>query len=173
MDQVTTTHDEAFLLNATQQARGAGHPFPEYAACEAALESAWGLSSLAIKGNNLFGRKQSTPPIYKTLDLPTKEILHGDEITVLAHWVSYPTRADCFFDRVQVLKRLAITHPHYAAALMATDGTTFIREVSQTWSTDPHRADKVLAIYRTHEKLFSTMTSTGTSTSTSSATGGV
>ncbi len=49
---------DEFLSKACAAARSAGHIFPEYAACEAALESGWGMSGLAQKANNLFGQKQ-------------------------------------------------------------------------------------------------------------------
>lgn len=52
-------YQEEFLQQAASAARRAGHIFPEYAACEAALESAWGHSELAREANNLFGQKQA------------------------------------------------------------------------------------------------------------------
>ena len=57
------TFQDDFLRKAAAAASAAGHPFPEYAACEAALESAWGQSGLATRANNLFGQKQSRPPL--------------------------------------------------------------------------------------------------------------
>ena len=71
------TMQDDFLSRAFEAARGAGHVFPEFAACEAALESAWGTSRLALEANNLFGQKQSHPPLGESLNVPTKEYLHG------------------------------------------------------------------------------------------------
>ncbi len=70
---------EEFLTKAATAARAAGHLFPEYAACEAALESGWGMSHLAAEANNLFGQKQAHPPLAgtDTVSLPTREYLHG------------------------------------------------------------------------------------------------
>ena len=56
---MTTTPQDSFLRQASAAARAAGHIFPDYAACEAALESTWGQSRLAREANNLFGQKQS------------------------------------------------------------------------------------------------------------------
>ena len=56
---MTTTPQDTFLRQASAAARAAGHIFPDYAACEAALESTWGQSRLAREANNLFGQKQS------------------------------------------------------------------------------------------------------------------
>jgi uncharacterized FlgJ-related protein len=46
---------QQFLDKASQQAEVAPHIFPTMAACEAALESGYGTSGLAISDNNLFG----------------------------------------------------------------------------------------------------------------------
>lgn len=145
-----------FLCRAAAAAAAAGHVFPEYAACEAALESSWGQSKLALAAKNLFGQKQSQPPIAGagTLSLPTREYLHGVWVTVTANWVNFPDWNSCFAARMQLLRVASGRYPHYAAALAATSGEEFVREVSQTWSTDPARADKVLSIYKAHSACF-------------------
>jgi flagellum-specific peptidoglycan hydrolase FlgJ len=145
-----------FLRRAAAAAGAAGHLFPEYAACEAALESAWGQSGLATRANNLFGQKQSQPPIdgTGTLPLPTKEFLHGQWVTVTANWVLFKDWSTCFHARMRLLQVASGRYPHYAAALIATSGEQFVREVSQTWSTDPARASKVLSIYAAHHSCF-------------------
>jgi flagellum-specific peptidoglycan hydrolase FlgJ len=81
--------------------------------------------------------------------LPTEEFLQGQWVRVSAEWVKYPAWSDCFADRMATLRRLAPEKgfEHYAAALAAHDGITFIREVSKSWSTDPKRAQKILDIY--------------------------
>ena len=143
------TFQDDFLRKAASAARAAGHPFPEYAACEAALESAWGQSGLATRANNLFGQKQSRPPLdgTGTLSLPTREFLGGVWVTVNANWVLFTDWSTCFNARMRLLQGASRKYPHYAAALAATTGEEFVREVSQTWSTDPARANKVLSIY--------------------------
>jgi len=147
-----------FLRKAAASASAAGHPFPEYAACEAALESAWGQSGLATRANNLFGQKQSRPPLEGTgtLSLPTKEFLGGNWVTVNANWVLFTDWSMCFQARMRLLQGASRKYPHYAAALAATTGEDFVREVSQTWSTDPARATKVLSIYAAHQACFAT-----------------
>lgn len=147
---------DQFLVKAATAARAAGHIFPEYAACEAALESAWGQSQLATQGNNLFGQKQSHPPLdgSNTLTLPTREFLNGAWVTVQANWVNFPDWASCFQARMALLQRLAGTYPDYKAALSATTGEQFVTAVSHTWSTDPARAGKVLSIYDAHNSAF-------------------
>jgi flagellum-specific peptidoglycan hydrolase FlgJ len=137
-----------FLDRATAEAVKANHPFAQMAACEAALESNWGNSKLACEGNNLFGMKQHAHAVFGTMTLPTREFENGDWITVSANWVSYPDWRACFADRLCTLERLSNAYPHYKAALEAPDAQSYIAEVSKTWSTDPKRAEKVLAIYK-------------------------
>ena len=143
-----TDAQKQFLDKASAAAQQATHPFPRMAACEAALESGYGLSGLTSEDNNLFGMKQHRHPIFGTAALPTKEYEQGQWIEVTADWVKYPDWPSCFFDRLATLTRLQDVYPHYRAALRAEDAETYVREVSQTWSTDPARANKCIAIYR-------------------------
>ena len=152
---MTPEEISSFLISTRDAAQLAAHIWPEYAACEAALESAWGTSQLTLEAFNLFGRKQSTKfPLYSTLDLPTHEWINSEMIEVMAHWVKYPDLQSCFQDRMATLRRLSPVYPEYAAALAAPDGETFIVEVSKKWSSDPSRGTKVLAIYSAHKGAF-------------------
>jgi len=65
-----------------------------------------------------------------------------------AQWVKFADWHGCFVERMRVLHGLSTEYPHYAAALAAKTGEEYVREVSKSWSTDPGRAEKVLAIYR-------------------------
>src|ERR1700745_3128378 len=151
-----TTPQDSSLPQAGAAARAAGHIFPDYAACEAALESTWGQSRLAREANNLFGQKQSLDDAagIGTLSMPTQEFLHGRWLTVTAHWARFADQAACFRARMAMLRRLEHSYPAYARALAATTGEAFIEEVSRAWSTDPQRAAKVLAIHRQHGASF-------------------
>jgi len=143
---------EQFLSKAVAAARASGHLFPEYAACEAALESGWGMSHLAVEANNLFGQKQAHPPLAgtETIALPTREYLHGAWVAVQASWVRFEDWAACFRERMALLQSLSAAYPNYKAAIEAATGEQFVTEVSKTWSTDPARAGKVLAVYDCH-----------------------
>lgn len=138
---------QQWLKDTAVAAQAGGHTWPEYAASEAGLESAFGASKLAKLGNNLFGEKYHAGSPYGELAIPTKEFLNGQWVTQNAYWVNYPEVKDCFEDRMATLGRLRHMYPHYNEALTAIDGDTFVRAVSKTWSTDPTRADKVLAIH--------------------------
>jgi flagellum-specific peptidoglycan hydrolase FlgJ len=126
-----------FVQNATVAAKRANHVFPEMAACEAALESNYGKSSLAAAYNNLFGCKQHSHPIYGTHVLPTREFENGQWVVTDAKWIVYPSWDACFSDRMATLQRLSNALAHYKAALEAQDAETYVRQVSQSWSTDP------------------------------------
>jgi flagellum-specific peptidoglycan hydrolase FlgJ len=145
-----------FLSRAYRAAQAAHHIFPAYAACEAALESGWGQSQLATEANNLFGQKQSHPPLAhtETFAMPTREYLHDHWMTVSANWAKFSDWSECFRARMALLERLARAYPHYAAALKATTGDQYVTAVSLSWSTDPERAGKVLAVYDAHAAVF-------------------
>ncbi len=142
-----TPQQKDFLHRAFRAAEQAGHIFPEMAACEAALESGYGRSQLAVQDRNLFGMKQHQHPIFGTHSLPTREFLSGQWVALNSNWICYPDWQSCFEDRMATLKRLAAVYPHYKNALGAASATTYVMEVSRSWSTDPERGQKVLAIY--------------------------
>jgi len=136
-----------FVASSSASARMVAHPYPDMAACEAALESAYGKSELAIRYHNLFGMKQHSHAVYGTVSLPTREFQSGQWIEVDSSWVNYPTVEDCFADRLATLTRLASVYPNYKLALQATTPEDYIIHVSATWSTDPARWQKVMTIY--------------------------
>lgn len=154
------------MQSAAAAAAAAGHVWPQIAACEAALESGWGTSRLATRGNNLFGQKQGRkiPLPYPTIGLLTEEISPAGKPYVESDsWLVFPDWPTCFRERMALLGRL----PIYAPALSARTGEAFVREVSgyyenqdpskpyhARWSTDPQRADKVLEIFRANQAAF-------------------
>ena len=155
---MTEGERQAFLDAAMKAAEEAGHPWAEYAACEAALESNWGRSMLARKANNLLGQKQGSkfPLPYPCCNLQTEEVrpqghpgqgrpLTGGRVMEQAVWPVFPDWKTCFAERMALLKRLP---SRYGAALAATSGEEFVRQVSLSWATDPERGGKVLAIHR-------------------------
>jgi flagellum-specific peptidoglycan hydrolase FlgJ len=128
----------AFLLDATAEAVKAAHPFPQMAACEAALESNFGLSELARDANNLFGMKIHRHNVYGEMALPTREFENSEWIVVPgAEWEKYPDVQSCFADRRATLYRLSNLFPHYKRAIEAGDPRSYVIQVSESWSTDP------------------------------------
>jgi flagellum-specific peptidoglycan hydrolase FlgJ len=151
--------EKDFITDMAKAASEAQHPWPEYAACEIALESAFGQSELFKLANNGFGMKAHSSTMKDhILSLPTKEWVAQPphEVTIMAFWAKYDSISDCFKDRMGTLERLSqvkgksgqLLYPHYLTALEATSGEVFIQQVSLTWSTDPYRGKKVLDIYQ-------------------------
>jgi flagellum-specific peptidoglycan hydrolase FlgJ len=148
-----TAEQQHFLVATYQAAKQAGHIFPEMAACEAADESAWGTSHLAIDANNLFGMKQHAHPVYGSISIPTREFENARWLTVDAEWVKYPDLASCFADRMNTLRTMSTSYPHYSLALGAETPEEYVAQVSQSWSTNPTRAADCIAIYHAHKNL--------------------
>lgn len=135
---------QEFFATAYPAAIAAGHIWPEYAICEAAMESGWGESKLCKLANNLFGQKDGKED-FPNIELPTREFINGKWVTLkVVEWPAFPDWATSFRERMALLKR----NKSYAKALAAATGEEFVREVSKVWATDPKRADKVLLTYR-------------------------
>lgn len=128
--------------------------FPQAQSCEVMAETTWLTSELGVADNNLFGMKQHAHPIYGTVNLPTKEFLHGGWVIQHDDFVKYPTMADCFTDRMNTLVQLAPHYAHYAAALKASTPEEFLAQVSLTWSTGPKRGKTCIDILHAHEDVF-------------------
>ena len=136
-------HD--FLQNAYTAAKIANHPWPDAAACEAALETGWGQH---IPGNNLLGIK---PPSWwqgGVEVLGTQEFHDGAMQPQQAAFAGFESWAECFRCQVAIFHR----NPSYSRALAAQDAPTYIVEESKAWATDPARGANVLQIWNNHHK---------------------
>lgn len=167
----------SFAESVAEAAGKSIHPWPGYAAAEACLESSWGASRLVLEANNLFGLKEPHGWSGQSVNIPTNEVLHGVTVSVGASWPVFDTYAECFAERLKVLRSVEI----YMEALSAETGEEFIRLLSAAWrlptsfevvsdiqkftsgeyvfansrwSTDPLRAAKVIAIYKSHPEIF-------------------
>lgn len=147
---MATQEQLIFLAHCYQSAQAAQHIYPAMAACEAAVESGWGTSELAVKAHNLFGQKQQRHPIYGTIDIPTREFINHEWTTQDAEWVVFPNEQACFASRMATLRRLAPDYPHYALALEAKTPEEYVTEISLSWSTDPQRARTCIEIFHAH-----------------------
>src|ERR1700744_6487859 len=106
------TPNETFLLTMLAAAKAAGHIFPEYAACEVALETAeqpkpgdppnsnFGKNKGFLLGNNCFGNMQRAKPVYQTLSLASFEIRNGQRVNVVENWIKFPSVAIAFAFRM-------------------------------------------------------------------------
>lgn len=133
---------DAIVPAARASNRASGIP-ASFTLAQAALESGWGASKLSKQGCNLFGVKADKAWKGPVLMMQTREVLNGQSVMVMARWRSYPTWADCLADRVEFFKR----NKRYAACFKETTGEGWCRAVAKAgYATDPHYADKLLAM---------------------------
>lgn len=155
----------ALALASAETARELGAPIvPGIAAAQAALESRYGDSRLAL-ANNLLGIKAGQSWAGPTLDLPTREwvapteqpLRAGHWITVTARWRRYASWADCFVDYGKIIARLS-WYADAAEAAKRGDARAFLEGLlakpngpgaaddEPGWATDPSYREKVLGI---------------------------
>lgn len=114
---------------------------------QAALESAWGSSSLSRAAFNLFGVKSDPSWTGQIITLPTREYLNGKWVTVNAKWRLYKDWAECLIDHAHFLK----SNPRYSRALTIRDSRGFARAIAAAgYATDPRYADKLISIIDQH-----------------------
>lgn len=122
---------------------------------QAAHESGWGLSRLAVKANNLFGIKAGRGWQGEILSLPTKEFIGGEWINCVAVWRKYPSYAECILDYALIINTLS----WYKGALKHLDNADqFLKAILPApgkpgWATDPRYFEKVKAIGKVIETL--------------------
>ena len=172
----------SFAQQMVSEAKLSGHPFPNYAAAEACLESGWGGSELAVKDKDVFGLKAPSWWTGQVDDIRTEEVIRGVQETVEAKWPVFVSYADAFSARLHVLNSMPSV---YGAALSSNSGPEFVRLVSAywvvpgtfadpiacptfefpsgiwqfddtktRWSTAPNRAAQVLATFQSHIDVF-------------------
>lgn len=137
---------QQFITAAMAAARqsSAGSSFlPGVAVAQAALESAWGESRLALKAKNYFGIKGHAA--VPCITMSTSECVNGAFIRTMASFARFASMAECFAERDRIIASL----PIYAEARgHAAEPVAFVHSLAKHWATDPGYADKVLRIYR-------------------------
>ena len=142
---MTRTEFIAAATAAAQAASAASGIPAGVTVAQAALESAWGQSQLARLANNYFGIKAHGDLPW--IELPTTEVRGGVASKVRAYFARYESMQACFEDRDRLLARLAV---YAEARAVAADPEAFIRALAKHWATDPHYAEKLLAVYGEH-----------------------
>lgn len=121
-----------------------------FTVAEAALESGWGASQLAVKGMNLFGIKADSSWHGPTLTMQTREYVNDQWVMVPAVWRKYSDWLGSISDHAQFL----ISNPRYKLAFKCTNGPAFARAVAAAgYATDPDYASKIIAIINVHGLL--------------------
>ena len=108
---------------------------------QAALESGWGRSGLAVRFNNLFGVKAWGQGGGVTL--PTMESTGGVMERTTAQFMVYPTWSDSLRSHNSVL---ATDHRYSDALASGGDWRSFIHEIAPIWASDPNYEANVSSI---------------------------
>lgn len=119
------------------------HGIPaSFTIAQAALESGWGASKLAIRGNNLFGVKADRSWRGPHIDMDTGEYLGGKWVKIPARWRAYATWAECVLDRAGFFR----DNPRYSKCWGEKTGKGWARAVAAAgYATDPDYAAKLVA----------------------------
>jgi hypothetical protein len=168
--------NQDFLLH-MRAAAAARHPFPEYAACEAAYETNFGASPQFVKGHSCFNTLQRAKPMYRTMNVVYWKTINGKNVQQVSLYMAFPDEETSFAFRLTMLN----TGGMYYEALHAKTGAEFVRTVSgqwkasmapadgktifefadgafefvaPRWAMSPGRAAAVLAIYEANEDVF-------------------
>jgi len=112
---------------------------------QAALESSWGASKLALEGHNLFGVKADRSWTGDILMMETREVFNGKSVMVNARWRKYPTWQACIDDRAHFFA----DNPRYKDCFHETTGEGWAYAAKRAgYATDPAYAEKLIAVMR-------------------------
>jgi flagellum-specific peptidoglycan hydrolase FlgJ len=116
---------------------------------QAALESGWDKSELALKACNLFGVKADKAWLGETVSIETEEFLNGKYVMVPAVWRQYPTWQACLNDHAAYFR----VNPRYAAALKVRgDPMAFAAAIKLAgYCTDPLYVGKIKGVIDAHD----------------------
>lgn len=109
---------------------------------QAALESNWGASRLAVEGHNLFGLKGSGPA--GSLIVPTTEYRGGKTVTVNAAFRKYRSWAESIADHARLLSAA-----RYAGAVRKTGPEAARAVAAAGYASDPQYASKLVRLMDT------------------------
>jgi flagellum-specific peptidoglycan hydrolase FlgJ len=117
-----------------------------FTVAEAALESGWGASKLAVEARNLFGVKADPSWTGETVSMMTKEFMRGQPVMVPARWRKYPDWISCIQDHAAFL-----LHKRYEIAFTCHAVEDFTKAIQAAgYATDPEYASKIMAVIRSH-----------------------
>ncbi|OWQ90084.1 hypothetical protein CDN98_00455 [Roseateles terrae] len=112
---------------------------------QAALESNWGKSLLAVRGKNLFGVKATASWAGDVVLMETREFQNDQWIHVTARWRKYATWQDSLDDHARFFHENA----RYAKCFNFTQSEDFAQAVAAAgYATDPDYASKLIKTMR-------------------------
>lgn len=120
--------------------KNGGNLLPSVSIAQAILESGWGKSTLAVKGNNLFGIKGAYEGKWITLN--TKEYINGNWITVQANFRKYPSFYESILDHDNL-----INNTRYKSVKISKDYKEQCKQLQASgYATDPNYANLLIQI---------------------------
>jgi flagellum-specific peptidoglycan hydrolase FlgJ len=145
---VTPTDFIAAIAPAARASMSASKIPASFTIAEAALESAWGASGLAVQARNLFGVKADASWKGDVLVMNTREFLHGAWTIVIAKWRKYADWRGCMDDHAAFLHS---NRRYFAAFSHAGDAEAFAHAIAAAgYATDPAYANKIISVMRAH-----------------------
>lgn len=128
-----------------QQAQRQDHVLASITIAQAALESDWGQSQLALKYNNLFGVKGTG---LNSALMTTKEYVNGQWQVVQANFVVYPSWQAAIDGHSRLLAEGRFGNP----SLYQTNYVTAAQALQQNrYATDPNYAKKLITLIKEYQ----------------------
>jgi flagellum-specific peptidoglycan hydrolase FlgJ len=127
---------------AQASARLTGVP-ASFTMAQAALESGWGASGLAVQGKNLFGIKADPSWHGDTITMQTRECINGKWIVINAAFRKYADWQGSMDDHAAFLRR----NKRYEPCFKCSTGADFARAVAKAgYATAPNYADTLVKL---------------------------
>lgn len=112
---------------------------------QAALESSWGGSGLALKANNLFGIKGIGPA--GSANYQTTEYVNGKPIRVNAEFRAYNNWSESIADHSELIAGGVSWNRNLYRGVLGADGRTAAREIAAAgYATDPNYASLLIGL---------------------------
>jgi flagellum-specific peptidoglycan hydrolase FlgJ len=119
-----------------------------FSIAQAALESSWGKSGLAVIAHNLFGVKADRGWSGDTWVQKTREFVRGEWVIQTATWRKYSDWQGSFDDHADFF----LKNHRYADCFKCKDGVSFTLAVQKAgYATDPNYAKLITAIIRQYD----------------------
>jgi flagellum-specific peptidoglycan hydrolase FlgJ len=142
MNEAQNTFLRTTAIAAMESQRQTGVP-ASITIAQAILESGWGRSGLAIKGNNYFGIKD-TDKYDGYVEFTTTEFAHGKAKHEFARFEKYPSVADCFAHHARLISQSQRYQP---AMKVRNNPEKFARALQVCgYSTSPTYAEALMQL---------------------------
>lgn len=124
---------------------------PSLVGAQAILESGWGKSSLAVNANNLFGVKADSNWKGERYNVPTKEFIDNEWITINADFRKYKDWNESVNDHANFFVENDFRKNNYRHLIGEKDYTKAVKAILKPiaeygYATDPDYANKIIRI---------------------------